>query len=86
MNSFQKGALAVIFSVLIVISWLVNVFLHFFVEVEGELVPINPELQGLAIAAICLIVGISTPVGSAIAKGARKVGNAVKGGISGMVK
>ena len=86
MNDFQKSTLGVIFSVLIVFAWLAMVFICIFVEVDGKPVEMNAMLQGLAVATICLVIGIATPVGSVVAKGAKKVGGAIKSGISGMVK
>ena len=77
MTQFQKATLGVISAVLVIFSWLANVFLHMFVEVDGELIPINPELQGIAIATIVLVIGISTPIGSSIVAGAKKVGKNV---------
>jgi hypothetical protein len=86
MNDFQKSALVVTFAVLVVFAWLAMVFICVFVKVDGQPNEMNTILQGLAVATICLVIGIATPVGSIVTKGAKKVGSAIKGGISGIVK
>ena len=70
MNDFQKSALGVTFAVLVVFAWLAMVFICVFVKVDGQSIEMNAILQGLAVATICLVVGIATPVGSTVAKGA----------------
>lgn len=73
MTEYQKSAMLVIWTSIISLSWLANVFLSLFVEVNGQPIPVNPELQGIAIANLVLMFGISTPIGSSITKGAKKV-------------
>lgn len=86
MNDFQKSALGVIFAVLVVFAWLAMVFICVFVKVDGQSIEMNTILQGLAVATICLVIGIATPVGSVMVRSVKKVGSAIKGGISGIVK
>lgn len=73
MSQYQKAAMLVLWTSIISLSWLANVFLSLFVKVDGQPILINPELQGIAITNLVLIFGISTPIGSTITKGAKKV-------------
>lgn len=82
MNDFQKAALGVIFSLAVVSAWITQLFLYAFDYIEE----VNAPLQGIAIATICLVIGIATPVGGIVARGAKRVGKSVKNGISGLTQ
>jgi hypothetical protein len=74
MEDYQKNTLGVIFAVIIVFAWIAMLFMQQFID--GFTV--SPELQGLAIATVVLVIGISTPVGSIVGKGIKKVASGIK--------
>jgi hypothetical protein len=78
MEDFQKNALGVIFAVIIVFAWIAMLFMKQFVDGFE----VSAELQGLAVAIVVLVVGISTPIGPAVGKGLKKIAGGVRKGIS----
>lgn len=63
MSDYQKWVAQVVFTTILVIAWLAMIFL----VALGWIDSVNAELQGLAIAALTLMIGITSGAGSAIA-------------------
>ena len=74
MTDYQKGLLASILSVFIVLPWIVLEGLKSLnVNFNGSPVTIDTVFTSIAISVIVLIFGITTPLGSTVVSGVKKV-------------
>lgn len=75
MSDYQKWVAQVVFTTILVVAWLVMIFM----VALGWIDSINAELQGLAIAALTVMIGITSGAGSAIAAKASTLTAKAKG-------
>ena len=63
MSDYQKWVAQIIFTTILVIAWLVMVFM----SALGMIDSVNTELQGIAIAALTIVIGITSGAVPALA-------------------